>query len=231
MKRAKVLAMVVGSFAMLVLSLSPVPALAISILDFSVPNQTAVGGISYGGGSTPLVGSGISVSSVVGIGTPSDPGNVHACLGCTLAFSTGASTGSWTWGSGGGSSIMLTGTVDLNDNTIADDGGTGTLLTGSFGTAQVVPLVPGALQLAFSSFTDTKDPVLTAHYGLPTGPYAGSFTLQFLASAVPPGSFSSTQITTGNVSNAIPEASSLFLLGAGLLGLAFWGRKKLKGVN
>ena len=61
MKRAKVLAVVVGSFAMLGLSLSPVPALAVPILDFRIMTPTS-GSIYYGGGVLdPFLGSGIAV--------------------------------------------------------------------------------------------------------------------------------------------------------------------------
>ncbi|HMF84877.1 MAG TPA: hypothetical protein VK598_00840, partial [Nitrospiraceae bacterium] len=137
MKRAKALAAVVGSFAMLGLSLSPMPALADALLDFNVAAPTT-GSISYAGGAAPLVGSGISVDTVVGLGTPLNDSVVLNCIGCTLDFTTGASTGTWTWGGGAGSSITITGTVDLDGNGVDAGDVTGTFLTGSFSTATVL---------------------------------------------------------------------------------------------
>jgi hypothetical protein len=223
MKRAKFLAMVVGSFAMLGLALSPVPALATSILDFSLVVPTS-GTISYAGGGAPLVGTALDVDKVVGIGTPSNNGVTELCSGsCTLNFTTGPHTGAaWNWGGPG--TITLTGTFGA---------ASGVELTGTFSAAEVDPTGSTTFKVAIASFFDTKNPVLTGFYGLPSSPYAGNFSVNFnlaLPTAAP-APFSSSAVLSGDVFNSIPEASSLILLGFGLLSLAFWGRKKFKGVN
>jgi PEP-CTERM motif-containing protein len=229
MKRAKVLALVVGSFAMLGLSLSPVPALADSILDFRVVSSTG-DKISYAGTINPLKGEGLKVDQVEGQDTPANNGVALDCFGCVLNFETGAHTSDWQWGSGG--FITITGMVDLNNNNVADDPPLGDILTGTFVTGMVVEC-GGSSRCAFTpqSFTDIKDPLLTSFYGLGTGPYSGTFNLTFQSSAHSPSAFSSTAINGGNVLNAIPEPSSLLLLGSGLLSLSFWARKKFNGVN
>ena len=213
MKRAKVLAAVVGSVAMLGLALSPIPALADPVLDFKVPAvQPSTAHIDYAGGLDPLVGSGIVVDTVVGLGTPLNDGVGLPCVDCTLDFTTGANIGGWNWAGGG--SITVTGTVDGAIGT--------TLMDGSFDSANVTAFGT-SFKIAGAAFTDTKDSNLTTFYGLPPGAtFAGNFILNFNASGSPGDAFSSSRVTSGDVTNSIPEPASLLLLGSGLIGLGFW---------
>ena len=216
---------------MLGLSLSPVPALATS-LEFAITAPTG-GTISYAGGLSPLIGTGITVDSVLGVNTPLENGELRNCLSCKLSFTTGAHTGSptaWNWGGPG--PVTLTGTVDLDKSgTVTPGDATGFLLNGTFGTANV-QAGGSTFRLLFGSFSDTKNATLTSFYGLPVSPYTGNLNLGFSALGSPGSTFTSGSVGSGSLSNSIPEESSLLLLGSGLLfSLAFWGQRKFNGVK
>ena len=207
------------------------PALAIPVLDFGV-FAPASGTISYAGGIAPLVGSGISVNNVVGLGTPSIDGITAACVNCVLTFTTGSlvssDTNSWNFGGGSLSSISIVGGIELDGGGIGGgDIALGTiLLSGNFQNATVLNL-GGTFQIAGASFMDMKDPSLLAYYGLPNVQYGGNFNLSFNANALPPSSFTSTTIYSGDITNQqVPEPTSLMLLGTRLLGLGILGRKR-----
>jgi hypothetical protein len=202
-----------------------------AVIDFGVIAPTA-GSISYAGGNTPLVGSGIQVDNVTGIGTPLCNGCAFNILGGSLDFVTGNFTSftSNSWNFAGGGSISLSGCVDVDNNGSCGGGDiSGTLLSGMFNFASVIA-VGDSFKIAASSFMDVKNPDLAALFGLAPNCCVGNFNISFMASGQPPSGFASTQVLSGDITNtAIPEPASLVLLGSGFIGLGSFARRKLLG--
>jgi hypothetical protein len=151
---------------------------AIAVLTF---DQTVDGGtIEYSGGGDFVTGTNVAFDLLVATATPLNAGT-YGCSGCLLNFTTGANTSNtvlvagtrnYTWAGGG--SFVLTGTVfnpaDLS--VIAS----GTLLTGSFNSAQGLSVVLGTANDDIINFigqgTDTKHPDLLAFFGIdPDSPF------------------------------------------------------------
>jgi hypothetical protein len=202
------------------LLLLPSVALAIPSIVFDTVPGGAGGTLTYDGAGGPAIGTDIVFVNFSGVDTPANPGVTLDCVGCTLAFTTGANLDegpSWLWAGGG--SFTLTGSVP------ALGLGAGTvLLTGSFTATVNTPGLagtdPNALFIAIG--TDTKDSTLASFYGL--GP---DFT--FANTEIALGTFVSDPVTGAftavpnqadliNV-QAVPEPMTVFLLGLGLLGL------------
>lgn len=210
-------------------------AQAIPILDFGVvaPNPPTAS-ISYAGGASPLVGTGIVVDEVVGIDTPLNNGVVRALTSGLLTFTTGPlhtfipGTGMPLptpdlWEFKGGGPITISG----------DDGlgpGNRTLLSGTILAATVVaPLAGGTFKVAVAAFFNTVDPVLAAYYGLPDEGerYTGTFNLQFNAVTQPDKSFTSSVVLSGDITTSpAPEPGTLALAGVAVVGGIVWRRRR-----
>jgi len=191
-------------------------------LDFDVAAPTS-GSFSYAGGIAHLVGTNIEVDTVVGLGTAL---HNHVTLNLSnafLNFTTGPSTGDWTWGGG---TITVLGGVDSPALSIPD--GT-TLLSGHIETALVF-CFGGSFKIAGAAFFATLNADLLEFYGLPyvlpngeTFPYAGNLNLSFDAlCTVPSVGFTSRRMFSGDIVNNahVPEPLGMVLMGAGLL---TWG--------
>ena len=178
-------------------------------LDFGVIAPSA-GSISYAGGIASLIGSGIQVDEVVGLDTPI--GGEYELLNGALNFTTGAfvekDDNVWIFSGGPNSSIVLSGTIDVNDNGVVDAADiTGNLLAGSFVGQNVVVQQSSNYMVAAATFTDVKDPDLLALFGLPQDRlYSGNFNLSFNALSGN-DSFSSTRVLRGDITNS-PEVGS-----------------------
>ena len=211
-------------------------------LDFGMVAPTS-GTVSYAGGSAALIGSGIQVDNVVLLSNSS----TLYLSGGLLDFNTGSGsyTGSgtsWAWtGSGTGNSITLTGSAYTACTTFVGTtctvfGGSliasGTLLSGSFGTASITN-VSSTFKIAASGFSDVKNTDLASYFGLPGGStlYIGNFNLSFNTAATSCcGAFTSSGLLSGDLTNVpTPEPAAIVFLGTSLLCAGGLLRRRFRG--
>ncbi len=204
---------------------------AASVLEFQIAAPTG-GTITYSRSTGGLVGTNISIDGLLGSGTVANDGTSLVCRGCMLNFTTGnivtSATGAWEFAGGG--SFTITGNLDVNGDNIPDVHGT--LLSGTFNSADVTKVETRTFELlvAAGSFSNTANNDLLAFYGIdPLALFAGSFNLNFRANEDDPTKpFVSTRLFSGSVvsTQVVPLPAALWLLLSGLGFATLVGRRR-----
>ncbi len=208
------------------------------VVDFEIqPIQTGAL-VTYGGGTTNLVGSHLLIDRITGIDTPLHAGNADALTNNT-------NTGLWNFTGPGFTSAfpdhwLFTSNLATSSLNIA-----GSFTNGATTVTNPVPLIQGNWTNAevhrigatnsyavTGVFTDLKSSPLLAYFGIPGGTETATFNFGItLPDGIVPGdAFQSLTVTSGDITQtlpAVPIPPSALLLGSGLLGMILLGKRKV----
>jgi hypothetical protein len=208
------------------------PSARAQSVDFNVVGTPvdSSGTVSYAGGSTDLVGSGLASnyayntsSNTTAYFTASSNKSVqYAAFSFTTGAYTGSSGGVWNFSSTS-SSITVTGDAYSSAADTTKENTTSSLLSGSFtGTVTVTNQSGNAQQVVGSAVLVVIDSGLASYLGVAVGStvFSGSMTLTLNPSGgTDPtvGSSFSDSLSSGNITvSATPAPSSAVLVGCGV---------------
>src|SRR4051812_32510695 len=194
-------------------------------LDLNVSAAECQGVVGYGGGSTPLVASGLGVDSITWTDSPRNPNQGLNLVGGLLDFTTGAfrgTAGGTGWDFAKGGSVSVTGAIP----SLGIAAGS-VLLEGSFtGATSVRPQDASDLKVLGAVSLNVVNPQLASYLGVATGTTTSSQVSDILhAQGTPGASFASDCSTCDHPGTCpVPEPGMIVLYASTLLGLTAWGR-------
>jgi hypothetical protein len=211
----------------MVLFLAPMSAFA-DTLSWSIPS--GVGTYSWTGGNAPLTGNGIGVQSV----QDTTNGAFFNIFNGVLNFTTGPSSGGWSWGPGqpGINELNLTGCIDnvtVTGLCSAQGSPASALFTDDFTSATIFPVGPN-FDVSLGNIAGTLNASLAASFGLSTAIPSGVYNTTLQIGGIFGSSFSNAPNLGGSI-NSDPvkalEPGTMSLLGAGLIALVGFRKKIL----
>jgi hypothetical protein len=223
---------------LLALVLGSSVATAATTLNFDNPTLDG-GSVSYDGAGGAFVATNVIFQQVIGVNTPANPGVELFCypVDCTLNFVTGPNTGTEgppAYIFAGGGVLTLTGGLNTaDDGSGAQISPAGTLLahSGVFADPSVVLGGGGTSLLFVGAGDELNDVTLTDYYGITGLPLRFGNTELSLNNAIfdpVTHGFTATVSDADFANAAVPEPSTLLLVGSGIIGLGVAVRRKLR---
>ena len=216
-------------FALALFAAAATPEVEAASIEFTVAPIINAGSVSFAGGSAPLVGTDIRISQITGIDTPLNAGVTLTCTACELTFETGAylgNIGPFSLWDSAGSSVSVTGGVNLVAGLPFEIPLGSTLLSGGFSTA-ILDTHLGGLNLTAAMIEHSYHSALAAFFGIDDGPAISDFLLNFVAEGSLPESMASTSILSGSIVTSVPETDTWWLVGLSA-SLALVGRRVVR---